>query len=34
MLSYNRLRAVDMFYGRNLLILESAARKLDEFYRQ
>ncbi len=34
MLAYNRLRAVDMFYGRNLLILESAARKLDEFYRQ
>jgi large subunit ribosomal protein L4 len=33
-LSYNRLRAVDMFYGRNLLILESAVRKLDEFYRQ
>ena len=34
MLAYNRLRAVDMFYGRNLLILESAARKLEEFYKQ
>jgi large subunit ribosomal protein L4 len=34
MLAYNRLRAVDMFYGRTLLVLESAARKLDEFYRQ
>jgi large subunit ribosomal protein L4 len=28
--SYNRLRAHDVFYGRNLLILESAARKLGE----
>jgi len=34
MLAYNRLRAVDMFYGRTLLILEGAARKLDDFYRQ
>jgi large subunit ribosomal protein L4 len=28
--SYNRLRAHDVFYGRNLLILESAAEKLGE----
>lgn len=30
--SYNRLRAHDVFYGRNLLILETAAKKLGEFY--
>jgi large subunit ribosomal protein L4 len=31
-LSYNRLRAHDLFYGRNILVLESAATKLNEFY--
>jgi large subunit ribosomal protein L4 len=31
-LSYNRLRAHDLFYGRNILMLESAAVKLNEFY--
>lgn len=32
LLSYNRLRAHDIYYGGNLLIQESAARKLNEFY--
>ena len=31
-LSYNRLRAHDLFYGKNILVLESAAAKLGEFY--
>ncbi|RKX80104.1 MAG: 50S ribosomal protein L4 [Spirochaetes bacterium] len=31
-LSYNRLRAHDLFYGKNVLMLESAALKLNEFY--
>jgi 50S ribosomal protein L4, bacterial/organelle len=31
-LSYNRLRAHDLFYGRKVLVLESAARGLNEFY--
>ncbi|HUW41985.1 MAG TPA: 50S ribosomal protein L4 [Rectinemataceae bacterium] len=31
-LSYNRLRAHDLFYGRKLLVLESAAKSLNEFY--
>jgi large subunit ribosomal protein L4 len=31
-LSYNRLRAHDLFYGRKVLVLESAARELNEFY--
>jgi large subunit ribosomal protein L4 len=31
-LSYNRLRAHDLFYGRKVLVLESAARQLNEFY--
>jgi large subunit ribosomal protein L4 len=31
-LSYNRLRAHDLFYGRTILMLESAATKLNEFY--
>lgn len=31
-LSYNRLRAHDLFYGRNILVLETAAAKLGEFY--
>jgi len=31
-LSYNRLRAHDLFYGRRVLMLESAARNLNSFY--
>ena len=31
-LSFNRLRAHDLFYGRKVLVLESAAKKLNEFY--
>ncbi len=31
-LSYNRLRAHDLFYGKNILLLESAAEKLNDFY--
>ncbi len=31
-LSYNRLRAHDIFYGKHLLVLETAALKLNEFY--
>jgi large subunit ribosomal protein L4 len=31
-LSYNRLRAHDLFYGRKVIMLESAARQLNEFY--
>jgi large subunit ribosomal protein L4 len=31
-LSYNRLRAHDLFYGKNILMLESAASQLNEFY--
>jgi large subunit ribosomal protein L4 len=31
-LSFNRLRAHDLFYGRKLLVLESAAKGLNEFY--
>ena len=31
-LSYNRLRAHDLFYGRQVLMLESAAKNLNEFY--
>lgn len=31
-LSYNRLRAHDLFYGRKVIVTESAARKLSEFY--
>jgi large subunit ribosomal protein L4 len=31
-LSYNRLRAHDIFYGRRVIILESATKKLSEFY--
>jgi large subunit ribosomal protein L4 len=32
LLSFNRLKAHDMFYGKNILILESAALKLNDFY--
>ena len=31
-LSYNRLRAHDLFYGRKIIILESAVKKLSDFY--
>ena len=31
-LSYNRLRAHDLFYGRQVLMLETAAMNLNEFY--
>ena len=31
-LSYNRLRAHDLYYGKRVLVLESAAKKLGEFY--
>jgi large subunit ribosomal protein L4 len=31
-LAYNRLRAHDIFYGRRVILLEGAARKLSEFY--
>ncbi|MFP4113765.1 MAG: 50S ribosomal protein L4 [Spirochaetota bacterium] len=31
-LSFNRLRAHDLFYGQKVVVTESAARKLNEFY--
>lgn len=31
-LSYNRLRAHDLFYGRKVVVTESAAQRLNEFY--
>ncbi|MCL2411100.1 MAG: 50S ribosomal protein L4 [Treponema sp.] len=31
-LSYNRLKAHELFYGRQVLMLETAAKKLNEFY--
>ena len=31
-LKYDRLRAHDLFYGKRLLILETAVLKLNEFY--
>jgi large subunit ribosomal protein L4 len=31
-LSYNRLNAHDLFYGKNVLVFEGAALKLNEFY--
>lgn len=31
-LSYNRLRAHDLFYGRKIVLLESSVKKLAEFY--
>ncbi|WP_428769208.1 50S ribosomal protein L4 [Treponema sp. HNW] len=33
-LSYNRLRAHDLFYGKKVLMLESAAKNLSEFYKE
>jgi len=32
LLSYNRLNANDLFYGKNILILETAAQNLNSFY--
>jgi large subunit ribosomal protein L4 len=32
-LSYNRLRAHDLFYGRQVLMLETAAINLNSFYK-
>jgi large subunit ribosomal protein L4 len=31
-LSYNRLRAHDLYYGKNVLVLETAVTKLSEVY--
>ena len=31
-LSYNRLRAHDLFYGKKVVLLESSVKKLEEFY--
>ena len=31
-LAYNRLNAHDLFYGKQILMLESAAGKLNDFY--
>ena len=31
-LSYNRLRAHDLFYGRKVIMLETAAKNLSDFY--
>ncbi|MFP3090875.1 50S ribosomal protein L4 [Treponema sp. TIM-1] len=31
-LSYNRLRAHDLFYGRRVLVLETAVKNLNDFY--
>lgn len=33
-LSYNRLRAHDLFYARKIIMLESAAKNLSEFYAE
>jgi large subunit ribosomal protein L4 len=33
-LSYNRLRAHDLFYGRKVVLLEGAAKNLSEFYAE
>lgn len=33
-LSYNRLRAHDLFYGRKIIMLESAAKNLSDFYNK
>ena len=33
-LAFNRLRAHDLFYGRKVIMLESAAKNLSEFYKQ
>lgn len=33
-LSYSRLRAHDLFYGRKVLMLETAAKNLSDFYKE
>lgn len=33
-LSFNRLRAHDLFYGRKVILLETAAKNLSEFYAE
>ena len=33
-LSYNRLRAHDLFYGQKIIMLESAAKNLSDFYKE
>jgi large subunit ribosomal protein L4 len=33
-LSFDKLRAHDLFYGKKVLVLESAAQKLNEFYAE
>ncbi|MGP1587200.1 MAG: 50S ribosomal protein L4 [Treponemataceae bacterium] len=33
-LSYNRLRAHDLFYGQRIIMLESAAKNLADFYKE
>jgi len=33
-LSHSRLRAHDLFYGRSIILTESAAKKLNEFYAE
>ena len=33
LLSYHRLRAHDLFYGRKVILLEGAAKNLSEFYK-
>jgi large subunit ribosomal protein L4 len=33
-LSFNRLRAHDLFYGRRVLLLETAAKNLNDFYKE
>jgi large subunit ribosomal protein L4 len=32
-LSFNRLRAHDLFYGRKIIMLETAAKNLSDFYK-
>ena len=34
MLSYNRLNAHDLYYGRKVIVLESAVKNLSEFYAE
>ena len=33
-LSYNRLRAHDLFYGRTVIVMESAVKSLNDFYAE
>ena len=33
-LSFNRLRAHDLYYARKIIMLESAAKNLSEFYAE